>query len=113
MCGCHVSLPHPSKLSCASLGYVILALLHHVHSITASDLGINKFSKRLLKPNYIPNNELLDFISRLPSDEELVSVHLSMGDLLSYLSQQLMHKELRPHLLSRKKKPIKGSTKPS
>lgn len=37
-------------------------------------LGVNKFSKRLLRPNYIPNNELLDFISRLPSDEELVSL---------------------------------------
>ena len=39
------------------------------------NIGVNKFSKRLLNPNYIPNNELLDFISRLPSDEELVSLH--------------------------------------
>jgi hypothetical protein len=35
---------------------------------------INKFTKRFRKPkDYIDNNELADFISRLPSDPELVS----------------------------------------
>ncbi|BFY97384.1 hypothetical protein BsWGS_00424 [Bradybaena similaris] len=34
--------------------------------------GINKFTKKLRKPNAIPNNELLDFLSRVPSDNELV-----------------------------------------
>ncbi|XP_065836716.1 multiple C2 and transmembrane domain-containing protein 1-like isoform X2 [Oscarella lobularis] len=33
--------------------------------------GINKFTKRLRKPHFIPNNELLDFLSRLPSDNEI------------------------------------------
>uniref|UniRef100_A0A7E4VRZ0 Multiple C2 and transmembrane domain-containing protein 1 n=1 Tax=Panagrellus redivivus TaxID=6233 RepID=A0A7E4VRZ0_PANRE len=33
--------------------------------------GINKFSKRLRNPNYVDNNELLDFLSRVPSDKEL------------------------------------------
>ncbi|KAI1706019.1 c2 domain-containing protein [Ditylenchus destructor] len=33
--------------------------------------GINKFSKRLRNPHYIDNNELLDFLSRVPSDQEL------------------------------------------
>eukprot|EP00118_Oscarella_pearsei_P004563 m.19761 g.19761 ORF g.19761 m.19761 type:complete len:916 (+) comp27899_c0_seq1:156-2903(+) len=33
--------------------------------------GINKFTKHLRKPNFIPNNELLDFLSRLPSDTEI------------------------------------------
>ncbi|CAF1593221.1 unnamed protein product, partial [Didymodactylos carnosus] len=33
---------------------------------------INKFTKRFRKPpNYVDNNELIDFISRLPSDMEL------------------------------------------
>ena len=35
--------------------------------------GINKFSKRLLTTDYVDNNELLDFLSRVPSDSELVS----------------------------------------
>ncbi|XP_062516683.1 multiple C2 and transmembrane domain-containing protein 1-like isoform X2 [Corticium candelabrum] len=34
--------------------------------------GINKFTKRLRKPNFIPNNELLDYLSRVPSDDELL-----------------------------------------
>lgn len=33
--------------------------------------GINKFSKKLIRPDYVPNNELLDFLSRVPDDEEL------------------------------------------
>jgi hypothetical protein len=36
--------------------------------------GTNKFLKKLLKPNVINNNELADFISRVPDNEELVSV---------------------------------------
>ncbi|PAV83363.1 hypothetical protein WR25_16111 isoform E [Diploscapter pachys] len=33
--------------------------------------GINKFTKKLRNPNYISNNELLDFLSRVPTDQEL------------------------------------------
>uniref|UniRef100_A0A915B4D8 C2 domain-containing protein n=1 Tax=Parascaris univalens TaxID=6257 RepID=A0A915B4D8_PARUN len=33
--------------------------------------GINKFTKKLRNPNFIPNNELLDFLSRVPSDAEI------------------------------------------
>jgi len=33
--------------------------------------GINKFTKRIRKPNAVPNNELLDFLSRIPSDPEV------------------------------------------
>ena len=31
--------------------------------------GVNKFSRSLLMPNSVPNNELLDFLSRVPNDE--------------------------------------------
>ena len=41
--------------------------------------GINKFTKKLRAPNAIPNNELLDYLSRIPSDKEL-----------------MMYRELRP-----------------
>ncbi|XP_022105841.1 multiple C2 and transmembrane domain-containing protein 2-like isoform X3 [Acanthaster planci] len=33
--------------------------------------GINKFTKKLRKPHAIPNNELLDYLSRIPSDNQL------------------------------------------
>ena len=36
--------------------------------------GCNKFLKKLFKPNAISNNELADFISRVPDNEELVSI---------------------------------------
>ncbi len=34
--------------------------------------GVNKFGKKLVRPNYVTNNELLDFLSRVPDDEELL-----------------------------------------
>ncbi|KAK2186384.1 hypothetical protein NP493_202g02019 [Ridgeia piscesae] len=40
--------------------------------------GINKFTKKLRAPNAISNNELLDFLSRVPSDVELVRFTLSL-----------------------------------
>ena len=33
--------------------------------------GINKFTKKLIAPDSNPNNELLDFLSRVPNDEIL------------------------------------------
>lgn len=33
--------------------------------------GCHKFSKKLLRPNAIPNNELLDFLSRVPDNDQL------------------------------------------
>lgn len=34
--------------------------------------GVNKFSRKLLRPHSMVNNELLDFLSRVPDDELLV-----------------------------------------
>ena len=36
--------------------------------------GLNKFTKKLRNPNFIDNNELMDFISRVPDNEELVRI---------------------------------------
>ena len=33
--------------------------------------AIIKFSRPLVRPGYVPNNELQDFLSRVPDDEEL------------------------------------------
>lgn len=35
--------------------------------------GINKFTKKLRAPNAIDNNELMDFLSRVPDTDEKVS----------------------------------------
>lgn len=34
--------------------------------------GVNKFTKKLRDPYTIDNNELLDFLSRVPSDVQVV-----------------------------------------
>ncbi len=64
------------------LRYIILVygkIFNHVLKFkifyAQSFAGINKFTKKFRKPrNYIDNNELLDYLSRLPSKKELVSI---------------------------------------
>lgn len=36
--------------------------------------GTNKFFRRILRPHAVPNNEILDLLSRIPDDEMLVSI---------------------------------------
>ena len=52
------------------LGTVVLYIVPIRYLLLA--WGVNKFTKRIRKPNAIPNNELLDFLSRVPSDPEVV-----------------------------------------
>ncbi|XP_012140134.1 multiple C2 domain and transmembrane region protein isoform X6 [Megachile rotundata] len=35
--------------------------------------GVNKFSRKIIRPHSVPNNEVLDLISRVPDDEELIN----------------------------------------
>ncbi|KIH58373.1 hypothetical protein ANCDUO_11422, partial [Ancylostoma duodenale] len=43
-----------------------------VHKIKRQREGsINKFTKKLRNPHYIDNNEVLDYLSRIPCDKEL------------------------------------------
>ena len=37
--------------------------------------GVNKFTRKLFRPHSIPNNEALDFLSRVPDDEQLVRIN--------------------------------------
>lgn len=36
--------------------------------------GLIKFSKRLIRPHVVPNNEVLDLLSRVPDDDAMVSL---------------------------------------
>ncbi|XP_052740715.1 multiple C2 and transmembrane domain-containing protein isoform X7 [Bicyclus anynana] len=36
--------------------------------------GINKFTRKILRPHTIPNNEVLDLLSRVPDDETLLDI---------------------------------------
>uniref|UniRef100_A0A674N3S2 Multiple C2 and transmembrane domain-containing protein 2 n=1 Tax=Takifugu rubripes TaxID=31033 RepID=A0A674N3S2_TAKRU len=69
-------------LSClALLVFVVAALLLYYIPLRYIILtwGINKFTKKLRNPYSIDNNEVLDFLSRVPSDVQKVSPAGSAG----------------------------------
>ena len=42
--------------------------------------GVNKFGKKLVRPDTVTNNELMDFLSRVPSDEDLLDARYVQWD---------------------------------
>lgn len=67
------TVPFCSYLACAAftIGTVVLYLVPLKFLLLA--WGINKFTKKIRKPNAVDNNELADFLSRIPSDVQIVS----------------------------------------
>lgn len=51
---------------------VDLALVSASPQTVVFSAGVNKFTKKLRDPYMIDNNELLDFLSRVPSDVQVV-----------------------------------------
>ena len=47
--------------------------------------GINKFARKLIAPDSNPNNELLDFISRVPNDEMLQVTNMKINIFLAII----------------------------
>ena len=69
------TVPWLSVLAIVVLTIVSVVLYHIPLRYLVLAFIINKFTKRFRKPkDYIDNNELADFISRLPSDPELVRI---------------------------------------
>jgi len=65
------SVPYLSYLAIFLLMVASLVLYAIPLRIIILGWGINKFTRKLLRPHSIPNNELLDFMSRVPDDEEM------------------------------------------
>nr|CAB3263705.1 multiple C2 and transmembrane domain-containing protein 1-like [Phallusia mammillata] len=65
------SVPFLSGLAVVVLSVVSLVLYFIPVRVIVLLWGINKFTKRLRKPNYVPNNEIMDFLSRIPSNVQL------------------------------------------
>ncbi|XP_072403063.1 multiple C2 and transmembrane domain-containing protein-like [Diabrotica undecimpunctata] len=65
--------------------------------------GINKFLRRILRPHSVPNNEILDLLSRIPDDEMLTYIKLLGSGLSTHLGRltvirwylQLDYKDLK------------------
>lgn len=69
------SVPFLSWLAIIILFFVTLVLYFISLRFLLIVWGVNKFTKKLIRPNYVPNNELLDFLSRVPDDEEILDYH--------------------------------------
>lgn len=67
------TVPYLSYLAMilAILGAVVLYFIPLRYLILT--WGVNKFSRKIVRPHSVPNNELLDLISRVPDDEELLN----------------------------------------
>ncbi|XP_042328683.1 multiple C2 and transmembrane domain-containing protein 2 isoform X2 [Sceloporus undulatus] len=74
------TVPFLSALACLVLGVAMIALYYIPLRYIILIWGINKFTKKLRNPYAIDNNELLDFLSRVPSDV-----------------QRVQHAELKPY----------------
>jgi len=62
------SVPFLSWLAIIILTIVSIFLFFIPCRVIIMLWGINKFSRQLIMPNTVPNNELLDFLSRVPND---------------------------------------------
>lgn len=65
------SVPFLSWLGIIILLVVAIFLYFIPCRLIVMGWGINKFAKKLIAPDSNPNNELLDFLSRVPNDETL------------------------------------------
>lgn len=52
--------------------------------------GVNKFTKKLRDPYTIDNNELLDFLSRVPSDVQVVGEILYVSFFISFFEMTII-----------------------
>ncbi|XP_071610368.1 multiple C2 and transmembrane domain-containing protein 2 isoform X2 [Heliangelus exortis] len=66
------TVPFLSVLACLVLAVATIVLYFIPLRYIVLIWGINKFTKRLRNPHAIDNNELLDFLSRVPSDVQKV-----------------------------------------
>ncbi|XP_043206426.1 multiple C2 and transmembrane domain-containing protein-like isoform X13 [Amphibalanus amphitrite] len=65
------TVPFLSWLAVLVLSVVAVVLYNVPIRYLVMLFGVHKFSKKLLRPNAIPNNELLDFLSRVPDNDQL------------------------------------------
>nr|CAD7264653.1 unnamed protein product [Timema shepardi] len=67
------TVPYLSVLAIIMLAStaVVLYLISVRYLIMA--WGVNKFARKLIRPHTVPNNEVLDLLSRVPDDEELLA----------------------------------------
>ncbi|XP_045519887.1 multiple C2 and transmembrane domain-containing protein isoform X4 [Pieris brassicae] len=68
------TVPYLSYLAVIMLAAAMLVLYMIPLRYLLMAWGINKFTRKILRPHTIPNNEVLDLLSRVPDDEILLDV---------------------------------------
>ncbi|KAG8280575.1 Multiple C2 and transmembrane domain-containing protein 2, variant 3 [Homalodisca vitripennis] len=68
------TVPFLSYLSVAVLAIVAVVLYWVPVRYLIMAWGVNKFARKLIRPHTVPNNEVLDLLSRVPTNEDLVSI---------------------------------------
>ena len=66
------TVPFLSWLAIIILTTITIVLYFIPLRVLVMAWGVNKFAKKLIRPDTITNNELMDFLSRVPNDEHLV-----------------------------------------
>jgi len=94
------SVPFLSYLAIIILSIISIVLYFVPCRIIIMLWGLNKFSKKLIRPDTITNNEVADFLSRVPHDEMLLDAR-----------ELRLHQELET--TSAKKSHVKKKTKQS
>uniref|UniRef100_A0A671KBQ6 Multiple C2 domains, transmembrane 2a n=1 Tax=Sinocyclocheilus anshuiensis TaxID=1608454 RepID=A0A671KBQ6_9TELE len=85
------SVPFLSFLACLVLFLVTAALYYVPLRYIVLAWGVNKFTKKLFNPYAIDNNEILDFLKRVPSDVQKVQY----SELRAELGNQGLAKKKR------------------
>ncbi|XP_043840895.1 multiple C2 and transmembrane domain-containing protein 2 [Dromiciops gliroides] len=83
------TVPFLSGLACLALAAATITLYFIPLRYIILIWGINKFTKKLRNPYAIDNNELLDFLSRVPSDVQKVQY----AELKPYSNQSPLRKK--------------------
>lgn len=100
------SVPFLSWLAVIVLSIATLILYHIPIRYLILAWGVNKFTKKFRAPDAINNNELLDFLSRVPDIDQKVCWLFCfwlietgrLNDNFSFL--QMMYKEFKPNVAS-------------
>uniref|UniRef100_A0A669CH38 Multiple C2 and transmembrane domain containing 1 n=1 Tax=Oreochromis niloticus TaxID=8128 RepID=A0A669CH38_ORENI len=79
------TVPFLSWLAIVALGVATIILYFIPLRYIVLAWGVNKFTKKLRDPYTIDNNELLDFLSRVPSDVQVVGEILYVSFFISFL----------------------------
>lgn len=93
-------MPFLSWLAIICLTLATILLFHIPIRYLILAWGVNKFTKKFRAPHAINNNELLDFLSRVPDIEQKVSQIIRNDNRFNQICFQIMYRDFKPNVQS-------------